>query len=77
MGEGYARELATDIPAASWNQGEYDHCIAMHLEDLKDGRAFVRAARETVPKKPVVVLKAGRTAAGAKAAGSHTGAPAR
>ncbi|MGO4422572.1 CoA-binding protein, partial [Streptomyces sp. MCAF7] len=49
-------------------------CIAMHLEDLKDGRAFVEAARATVPKKPVVVLKAGRTAAGAKAAGSHTGA---
>lgn len=49
-------------------------CIAMHLEDLKDGRAFVEAARETVPLKPVVVLKAGRTSAGAKAAGSHTGA---
>ena len=31
----------------------------MHLEDLKDGRAFVEAARATVPKKPVVVLKAG------------------
>ncbi|MFF0052674.1 acetate--CoA ligase family protein [Streptomyces sp. NPDC005498] len=49
-------------------------CIAMHLEDLKDGRAFVEAARATVPKKPIVVLKAGRTSAGAKAAGSHTGA---
>ncbi|WP_394325045.1 acetate--CoA ligase family protein [Streptomyces rimosus] len=48
--------------------------IAMHLEDLKDGRAFVEAARETVREKPVVVLKAGRTGAGAKAAGSHTGA---
>ena len=46
----------------------------MHLEDLKDGRAFVEAARATVPRKPVVVLKAGRTAAGARAAGSHTGA---
>jgi acyl-CoA synthetase (NDP forming) len=46
----------------------------MHLEDLKDGRAFVEAAREVVKKKPIVVLKAGRTSAGAKAAGSHTGA---
>src|SRR5690606_37754945 len=37
-------------------------------------RAFVEAAREVVPRKPVVVLKAGRTSAGARAAGSHTGA---
>ncbi|MFD7922867.1 acetate--CoA ligase family protein [Streptomyces sp. NPDC059740] len=49
-------------------------CVAMHLEDLKDGRAFVEAARATVPRKPIVVLKAGRTGAGARAAGSHTGA---
>ncbi|GAA5153955.1 acetate--CoA ligase family protein [Pseudonocardia eucalypti] len=49
-------------------------CIAMHLEDLKDGRAFVEAARQTTKRKPVVVLKAGRTALGARAANSHTGA---
>jgi acetyl coenzyme A synthetase (ADP forming)-like protein len=49
-------------------------CVAMHLEDLKDGRAFVAAARATTPHKPVVVLKAGRTASGARAASSHTGA---
>jgi len=49
-------------------------CIAMHLEDLKDGRAFVRAAQRTTQSKPVVVLKAGRTALGARAASSHTGA---
>jgi acetyl coenzyme A synthetase (ADP forming)-like protein len=49
-------------------------CIAMHLEDLKDGRAFVHAAQRTTRSKPVVVLKAGRTALGARAASSHTGA---
>jgi acetyl coenzyme A synthetase (ADP forming)-like protein len=49
-------------------------CVAMHLEDLKDGRAFVDAARRTTKEKPVVVLKAGRTASGARAASSHTGA---
>lgn len=49
-------------------------CVAMHLEDLKDGRAFVAAAQRTTPHKPVVVLKAGRTASGARAASSHTGA---
>lgn len=49
-------------------------CVAMHLEDLKDGRAFFETARRITRKKPVVVLKAGRTSMGARAASSHTGA---
>src|SRR5258707_59546 len=48
--------------------------IPQHCEDLKDGRAFAEAAKRVSRKKPVVVLKAGRTSAGAKAASSHTGA---
>jgi acetyl coenzyme A synthetase (ADP forming)-like protein len=48
--------------------------IAMHVEDLKDGRAFVEAAKRVSQQKPIVVLKAGRTAQGARAAASHTGA---
>ena len=45
-----------------------------HCEDLKDGRAFAEVAKRVSKKKPVVVLKAGRTALGASAASSHTGA---
>jgi acetyl coenzyme A synthetase (ADP forming)-like protein len=48
--------------------------IAQHCEDLKDGRAFAEVARRVSKTKPVIVLKAGRTSAGAKAASSHTGA---
>jgi acyl-CoA synthetase (NDP forming) len=48
--------------------------IAQHCEDLKDGRAFAEVAKRVSRKKPVVVLKAGRTALGARAASSHTGA---
>jgi acetyl coenzyme A synthetase (ADP forming)-like protein len=48
--------------------------IAMHLEDLKDGRAFAETAKRVSARKPVIVLKAGRTEQGAKAASSHTGA---
>ena len=48
--------------------------IAMHVEDIKDGRSFVAAAKRVSKDKPVVVLKAGRTAQGARAAASHTGA---
>src|SRR5207244_13010201 len=43
-------------------------------EDRKDGRAFAEVAKRVSKKKPVIVLKAGRTSAGAKAASSHTGA---
>ena len=46
----------------------------MHMEDLKDGRSFAETASRVSKEKPVVVLKAGRTAMGARAAGSHTGA---
>ena len=74
VGLGNKSDLDEDDLLTWFGEDPHTECIAMHLEDLKDGRAFVEAARATVPKKPVVVLKAGRTAAGAKAAGSHTGA---
>jgi acyl-CoA synthetase (NDP forming) len=46
----------------------------MHCEDLKDGRSFAEVAKRVSKKKPVVVLKAGRTSLGARAAASHTAA---
>jgi len=49
--------------------------ILLYLEDLVDGRKFIETVRtitDTI-KKPIMALKAGRTAAGAKAASSHTG----
>ncbi|RDG37460.1 acetate--CoA ligase family protein [Streptomyces corynorhini] len=74
VGLGNKSDLDEDDLLTWFGEDPHTACVAMHLEDLKDGRAFVAAARATVPKKPVVVLKAGRTAAGARAAGSHTGA---
>jgi acyl-CoA synthetase (NDP forming) len=47
--------------------------VAMHLEDVRDGRGFMDAARSLISRKPLVVLKAGRSEAGAKASASHTG----
>ncbi|HEY48603.1 MAG TPA: hypothetical protein G4O13_00975 [Dehalococcoidia bacterium] len=46
--------------------------VAMHLEDIRDGRGFIEAARRLVPRKPLLVFKAGRTEAGARASASHT-----
>ena len=56
-------------------QDEKTKVIALHLESIAgDGRKFVRLLKDTTKEKPVIVLKSGRTAAGAKAASSHTGA---
>ncbi|HZZ32469.1 MAG TPA: acetate--CoA ligase family protein, partial [Phenylobacterium sp.] len=48
--------------------------ILVYLEGVADGRKFMAAARRAAGAKPVAVIKAGRSAAGAKAALSHTGA---
>ena len=47
--------------------------IMTYLEGIKDGNRLVRTVRETVKQKPVVAIKVGRSAAGARAAASHTG----
>jgi acetate---CoA ligase (ADP-forming) len=48
--------------------------IVMYLEGIKRGKEFLKLARKITRVKPVVILKAGRTEAGASAAHSHTAA---
>lgn len=50
--------------------------IVMYLEDIRNARRFMEIAKKitTEREKPIIVLKSGRTAEGAKAAASHTGA---
>lgn len=48
--------------------------VGMYLEGLRDGRRLYETLAATTPRKPVVVLKSGRTPLGAQAAASHTGA---
>ncbi len=57
-------------------EDEDTRVIVMYLEDIRDARRFMEIAKKitTERKKPIIVLKAGRTAEGAKAAASHTGA---
>ena len=47
--------------------------IVMYMETIGNARRFLSAAREVALAKPIIVIKAGRTAAAAKAAASHTG----
>jgi acetyltransferase len=47
--------------------------ILIYMESVGDAQSFLSAAREVALSKPIIVIKAGRTAAGSKAAASHTG----
>jgi acetyltransferase len=49
------------------------HSIVIYMESIGDASSFLSAAREVSLTKPIIVIKAGRTAAAAKAAASHTG----
>ena len=50
------------------------HAILLYIEAIKDARKFMSAARAAARVKPVVVVKSGRMAQGARAAATHTGA---
>jgi len=47
--------------------------VVMHTEDVRNGPEFLKAARRLVARKPLVVLKTGRSEEGARATASHTG----
>jgi acetyl coenzyme A synthetase (ADP forming)-like protein len=74
VGLGNKSDIDEDDLLTFFEQDDNTQIIAQHCEDLKDGRAFAEVAKRVSKKKPIVVLKAGRTSAGAKAASSHTGA---
>ena len=47
--------------------------IAIYAEGIQDGQRFIQSARKVTRKKPVLILKAGRSDEGARAVSSHTG----
>jgi acetyltransferase len=51
----------------------HTHSIILYMETIGDARSFLSAAREVALTKPIIVIKPGRTEAGARAAASHTG----
>jgi acetyl coenzyme A synthetase (ADP forming)-like protein len=74
VGLGNKSDIDEDDLLTFFEQDPNTQVIAMHVEDLKDGRSFAEVAKRVSKKKPVIVLKAGRTAMGARAAQSHTAA---
>ncbi|MCP3957950.1 MAG: hypothetical protein GY719_08870 [bacterium] len=57
-----------------WEHDDETRVIAMYLESFGNPRRFTEIAKRVGHKKPILVVKAGRTAEGARAATSHTGA---
>ncbi|MCI0521495.1 MAG: CoA-binding protein, partial [Chloroflexi bacterium] len=55
-------------------EDEETRVVALYMESVPDGRAFMEALAACAQHKPVVAVKAGRTAAGQRATASHTGA---
>jgi acyl-CoA synthetase (NDP forming) len=56
-----------------YGQDEGTRVIVLYVEGIKEPKTFLEVTREVAAKKPILAMKAGRTAEGAKAAASHTG----
>ncbi|MEI9475177.1 MAG: acetate--CoA ligase family protein [Deltaproteobacteria bacterium] len=56
-----------------YGDDEGTRVIVLYVEGLRESKAFFEVMRKVAAKKPILAMKAGRTAEGAKAAASHTG----
>ncbi len=82
LGVGFSRFVCigneTDLKAVDYleyfAEDPATEVILLYIEGLRDARRFIEVAERTSVKKPIVVLKAGKTEAGAKAAASHSAA---
>lgn len=71
---GNKTDVSTNDLLVLWEDDPDVEVILLYLENFGNPRRFLELARRIAAKKPIVAVKSGRTAAGARAAGSHTGA---
>jgi acetate---CoA ligase (ADP-forming) len=74
VSQGNRMDASADQFLEYWNDDPGTDVILMYIESFGAPRSFPRIARRVAREKPIVVLKSGRTRAGARAASSHTGA---
>jgi acyl-CoA synthetase (NDP forming)/GNAT superfamily N-acetyltransferase len=74
VGMGNKADVSSNDLLRHWEQDERTRVILLSLESFGNPRAFSRVARRVSRSKPIVALMAGRSAAGARAAASHTAA---
>lgn len=71
---GNAADVSNNDLIRYWADDPRTSVILLYLESVGNPRTFAQLARTLTPQKPIVLVKAGRTRAGARAARSHTGA---
>ncbi len=74
IGVGNEADMKFHEYLAFFEQDPATRAILIYVEGMREGRRFLQQAYRTTRKKPVVLLKSGRSATGKRAAGSHTGA---
>jgi acetyltransferase len=73
VSSGNEADLTIEDFVEYFGEDEQTRIICAYIEGLKDGRRFFELARKISRKKPIIVMKGGRTREGAQAAMSHTG----
>ncbi|MFH1435922.1 MAG: acetate--CoA ligase family protein [Pseudomonadota bacterium] len=71
---GNASDISIDELLEYFGQDEETKAILLYVESFQDPARFVEVASAITPKKPILAIKAGTSAEGAKAITSHTGA---
>jgi len=71
---GNKADISGNDLVAFWGEDPRTDVILLYLESFGNPRRFARLAQEVGRRKPIVAVKSGRSAAGARAAASHTGA---
>ena len=71
---GNKADISSNDLLSFWEQDEQTDLVLLYLESFGNPRKFARIARRVARTKPVLAVKSGRSAAGARATSSHTGA---
>jgi acetyl coenzyme A synthetase (ADP forming)-like protein len=71
---GNKADVSANDLLAYWDDDDRTDVVLLYMESFGNPRRFARLARRLGERKPVVVVKSGRSAAGQRAASSHTGA---
>jgi acyl-CoA synthetase (NDP forming) len=71
---GNKADISANDLLSYWEQDDRTDVVLLYLESFGNPRKFARVARRVARTKPVLAVKSGRSAAGARATSSHTGA---